>query len=150
MKFVNNYKESLKIAKSDKPCIVISCSGMLESGRVLNHLKYTIENPINTIVFVGYQVEGTLGRKVLEKADKVVIDNKEYNVKMEIHKINSFSAHGDYKEMTEWLKKIDTSKLKKIFLVHGEQESQAFFKDYLKNNGFNAEIVKSKVRYQLK
>lgn len=150
LKFVNNYKESLRIAKSDKPAIIISCNGMCEAGRILNHLKYGISNPNNTILFVGYQVEGTLGRKILEKVSKINIDKNSYEVKAEIHKINSFSAHADYKEMLEWLNKIDTSKLRKIFLVHGEKEAQKHLSDYLKSNGFkNIQIVKEGEIYKL-
>jgi metallo-beta-lactamase family protein len=150
LKFVNNYKESLRIAKSDKPAIIISCNGMCEAGRILNHLKYGISNPNNTILFVGYQVEGTLGRKILEKVSKINIDKNSYEVKAEIHKINSFSAHADYKEMLEWLNKIDTSKLRKIFLVHGEKEAQKHLSDYLKSNGFkNIQIVKEGEVYKL-
>ena len=73
-----------------------------------------------------------------------------YKVRAKIESVNAFSAHADYEEITEWLKNIDTSRLKKIFLVHGEHESQIFFKDYLKKNGFpNVEIVKYGATYNL-
>lgn len=150
LKFINNYKESLKIAKSDKPCIVISCNGMCEAGRILNHLQYGISNKNNTILFVGYQAQGTLGRSILEKTEKITINKKEYEVKAEIHKINSFSAHADYKEITDWLSKIDTSKLKKIFLVHGEKDAQAFLKQHLEQQNYKVEIVKKNEVYKLK
>ena len=150
LKFVNNYKESLKIAKSNKPAIIISCNGMCTSGRILNHLKYGIEEPKNTILFVGYQTENTLGRKILNKEEKLIIDKKPYALKAEVQKINAFSAHGDYKEMVDWLNKIDTSKLKKIFLVHGEKEPQKYFAEYLKSNGYkNIQIVKEGEEYKL-
>lgn len=150
LKFINDFEQSQKIAKSKKPCIIISANGMCEAGRILTHLKNNIDNPLNTIIFVGYQVEGTLGRRILEKVEKIKIDKKEYNVKAEIHKINGFSAHADYKEILDWLNKIDTSKLKKIFLVHGEKTNQSFLKHYLEEHGFKVEIVKKGVRYNLR
>lgn len=149
LKFVSDYNESVTLAKSKKPAIVISCNGMCEAGRILNHLKYGVENPNNTILIVGYMGENTLGRKILNKEEKIIIDKKELELKAEVQKINAFSAHADYKEMTQWLKQIDTSRLKKIFLVHGEKDAQSFFKQYLENNGFKVEIVKNGVNYKL-
>lgn len=149
LKFVSDYNESLSLAKSKKPAIVISASGMADNGRILSHLKYGIENPNNTILIVGYMAENTLGRKILDKCEKVTIDKQELTLKAEVQKINAFSAHADYKEMSDWLSKIDASKLKKIFLVHGEKDSQEFFKNHLTNLGYNVEIVKSGVNYKL-
>ena len=94
--------------------------------------------------------ENTLGRKILNKEEKLIIDKKELTLKAEVQKINAFSAHADYKEMLEWLQTIDTSKLKKIFLVHGEKEAQKHFSEYLKSNGFkNVQIVKEGEIYKL-
>lgn len=149
LSFINDLKESTKISKNKKPCIIISCNGMMEGGRILNHLKHNIENPNNTILIVGYMAENTLGRKVLQKAPEIQIDNEKYLLKCEVQKINALSAHGDYKEMLNWLKKIDTSKLKKIFLVHGEKDSQKYFSQYLTENGFNVQIVKKGGEYKL-
>lgn len=150
LKFVSSHKESIEISKSKKPSIIIAANGMCEAGRILNHLKTGIENPNNTILMVGYMAEETLGRKILQKAEKVTIDGKEYSLKAEVQRINAFSAHADYVEMVDWLKKIDTSKLKKIFLVHGEKEPQEFFINYLKKNGFNAEAIKKDTVYNLR
>ena len=123
---------------------------MCEAGRIINHLKYGVENPNNTILIVGYMSENTLGRKILNKEEKLIIDKKELTLKAEVQKINAFSAHADYKEMLEWLQSIDTSKLKKIFLVHGEKEAQKHFSEYLKSNGFkNVQIVKEGEVYKL-
>lgn len=150
LKFISDYSESVAIAKSKKPSIVISAQGMIEAGRIINHVKYGIENPNNTILIVGYMGENTTGRKILDKKEKIILDKKEYNLKCEVQKINSFSAHCDYNEALEWLKKIDTSKLKKIFLVHGENDAQIFFKQFLEQNGYKVEIVENGVIYNLK
>ena len=149
LKYISSYQESLQIARSKKPCIVISAQGMCEAGRIVNHIKHGIGNPNNTILIVGYMCEGTLGRKILNKAESVTIDDKEYKLKAEVQQINAFSAHADYKEMLEWLSKIDTSKLKKIYLVHGDHDAQEFFANKLKSAGFQAEIIKAQVRYKL-
>ena len=150
LKFISDFEESQKIAKSKKPAIVIAANGMCEAGRIINHLKYGVENPNNTILIVGYMSENTLGRKILNKEEKLIIDKKELTLKAEVQKINAFSAHADYKEMLEWLQTIDTSKLKKIFLVHGEKEAQKHFSEYLKSNGFkNVQIVKEGEVYKL-
>ena len=107
MKFISDFEESQKIAKSKKPAIVIAANGMCEAGRIINHLKYGVENPNNTILIVGYMSENTLGRKILNKEEKLIIDKKELTLKAEVQKINAFSAHADYKEMLEWLQTID-------------------------------------------
>lgn len=150
LKFVSDYNESVAIAKSKKPSIVISCNGMIESGRIINHVKYGIENPNNTILIVGYMGENTTGRKILNKEETIILDKKEYHPKAFIERINAFSAHGDYKEISDWLKKINTSKLKKIFLVHGEDDAQIFFKQFLEQNGYKVEIVENGAIYNLK
>jgi metallo-beta-lactamase family protein len=73
-----------------------------------------------------------------------------YKVNASVRTINAFSAHADYEEMTEWLKSIDTSKLKKIFLVHGEADAQAFLQEHLRKQGYNVDIVKIGKTYKLK
>lgn len=142
LEFVSDSQESKHIAESTDPCIVIAANGMCEAGRIINHLKAGIDNPKNTILIVGYMGENTLGRKILEREEKVVIDKKEYDLKAEVHKINAFSAHADYKEITDWLSKVDTSKLKKIFLVHGDKDAQEYLSFHLTKKGYNVEIIK--------
>lgn len=142
LEFINDSRESLNVAKSQEPCIVIAANGMCEAGRIINHLKYGIKNEKNTILIVGYMGENTLGRKILEREEKVVIDKKEYELKAEVHKINAFSAHADYKEITDWLSKIDTTKLKKIFLVHGDKDAQEYLAFHLNKKGYPTQIVK--------
>ena len=149
LRFITDYGDSITVAKSKKPAIIISASGMCEAGRILNHLKYGINNNKNTIIFVGYQAENTLGRKILDGNKKVAIDRKEYTVNAEIAQIQAFSSHADYNEMLEWLNKVDTSKLKKIYLVHGDKDAQAHLKNFLEDKGFTVEIVKKSEQYKL-
>lgn len=148
LKVISGYKESLTIAKSKKPAIIISAQGMCEAGRIINHIKHGIENPNNTILLVGYMCEGTLGRKILDKEETVQIDGEDFKLKAEVHKIDAFSAHADYKEILDWLSKIDTSKLKKIFLVHGDEDAQNNLSKVLTDKGYNNEIVRKDTKYK--
>ena len=148
--YVTSVDESKALNKKDGPMIIISADGMCEAGRVLYHLANDISNPRNTIMIVGYMAENTLGRRIRDGEKEVMILGDKYKVEAKVELMNAFSAHADYSEMTEWLKAIDTSRLKKIFLVHGEKDAQAFFKNHLNENGFpNVEIVKAEERYNL-
>ena len=148
--FTNSVDESKKLNEKDGPMVIISADGMCESGRIVHHIANNISDPRNTILIVGYMAENTLGRKIRDGAKTVKIMGDEFDVKASIETINAFSAHADYDEMTKWLKAIDTTRLKKIFLVHGESDSQEFFKDHLSKNGFeNVEIVKYGETYRV-
>jgi len=150
LNFVNSVEESKALNKKEGPMIIVSADGMCECGRVVHHLANNISDPRNTVLIVGYMAENTLGRKIRDHAEKVKIFGDEYEVKADVECINAFSAHADYTEMTKWLKTIDTSRLKKIFMVHGEKSAQEFFQNYLKENGFpNVQIVKYGETYEL-
>ena len=123
---------------------------MCEAGRILHHLANNISNPNNIILLVGYMAENTLGRKIRDGAKEVRILGDYYKVQAEVETINAFSAHADYEESLEWLNNLDTSRLKKIFLVHGEKEAQEDMKVHLNKNGYkDVEIVKYGEVYNL-
>lgn len=150
LQFVTSVEESKALNEKTGPMIIISADGMCEAGRVLHHLANNIQDERNTILIVGYMAENTLGRRILEGEKEVHIMDAWYKVNAKVQKINAFSAHADYEETTEWLKKIDTSKLKKIFLVHGETDAQNFLKNHLEENGFkDITIVKYGESYNL-
>ena len=151
LSFTTSVEESKSLNDKEGPMIIISADGMCEAGRVLYHLANEIGNERNTIVIVGYMAEYTLGRKIRDGEKEVKILGDMYHVNAKVEQINAFSAHADYTEMTDWLKTIDTSRLKNIFLVHGEKEAQEFFTDYLHQNGFpNVTTVKYDETYDLK
>jgi metallo-beta-lactamase family protein len=130
--------------------IIISADGMCEAGRIVHHLANNISNPNNTVLLVGFMAEHTLGRRLQNREKEVRIMGDWYEVKADIEQINAFSGHADYKEMIDWLKSIDTSKLKKIFMVHGEIDAQESFKKELIKNGFpHIEIVAYDKKYTL-
>jgi metallo-beta-lactamase family protein len=121
MHFISGVQESKNLTASNEPAVVISASGMCEHGRILHHFKHGIDNPANSIVFVGYQAVHTLGRRILEKQPKVRIFGDEYNLAAEVHTIDSFSAHADRNDLIEYAVE---SKAKQIYLVHGEPEER--------------------------
>src|SRR5574344_372173 len=135
--FVTSVDESKALNKKEGPMIIISAAGMCEAGRVLYHLANGISDERNTVLIVGYMAEQTLGRRIRDGEKEVKILGDWYKVNAKVDQINAFSAHADYTELTSWLDKIDKSRLKQIFMVHGEKDSQAFFYNYLAEHGYN-------------
>ncbi len=111
--------------------IIIAGSGMCTGGRIKHHLVHNIERAECTIMFVGYQAAGTLGRRIVNGEKKVRILGQQYDVNANVAKINGFSAHADRNELLAWLKKLE-SPPRKIFVVHGESKSAKSFGDYIK------------------
>jgi metallo-beta-lactamase family protein len=134
--YIRRVEDSKKLNKIDKPVIIISASGMMEAGRVKHHLANSISDPRNTILAVGYCAPRTLGARILRGDKEVSIHGTLYPVRADIRRIDSYSGHGDYKEMAEFLSCQDPSQIKETFLVHGEYEPQLRYKSYLEKQGF--------------
>jgi metallo-beta-lactamase family protein len=148
--FTTSVQESKSLNEHQGPLIIISADGMCEAGRIQHHLIHNIQDPNTTIMTVGYMAENTLGRRIRNRESEVKIHGEWFKLKAHVEEINAFSAHADYHEMLEWLKAVDTSRLKGILLVHGEKKSQTFLQKYLQENGFpNVEIVKYGKTYEL-
>ena len=148
--FTTSVEDSKELNKKEGPMIIISADGMCEAGRVLYHLANEIGKPNNTIMIVGYMAENTLGRRIYDGQKEVNILGDKYKVEAKIERCNGFSAHADYSEMIEWLGEIDKSRLKRIFLVHGDSDQQAGFKQHLAEAGYNnVEIVEPDCEYKL-
>lgn len=149
MHFIGSVEESMELMREEKPHIVIAASGMCEAGRILHHLRYKIHNERNTILIVGYMAQNTLGRRILEegrayqKAGRrgrppvLKFMNKYYPLKAEVVKLNGFSAHGDQGELLRFLNKSNLN-IKKIAVVHGEEDQSMAFAKKLNGNGFSA------------
>jgi len=131
--YTSSVEESKAITSSDKPCIVISASGMCEHGRILHHLKHGIENPRNTIVIVGFQAQNTLGRRLLDGEKNVRIFGDWFERQAEVMALNAFSAHADRNELIEYIRQVQP---RKLFLVHGEPEQRVALATALKESGF--------------
>ena len=150
LSFTTSVEESKALNKKEGPMIIISADGMCEAGRVLYHLANDIGDERNTVLIVGYMAENTLGRRIRDGEKEVKILGDWYHVNAKVEQINAFSAHADYEEMTQWLDSIDTSRLKNIFMVHGEKDSQDFFTQYLQEHGYkNVTVVKYDETYEL-
>ncbi|MCR4626688.1 MAG: MBL fold metallo-hydrolase [Treponema sp.] len=150
LSYVTSVEESKALNDREGPMIIISADGMCEAGRILHHLYNNISNPKNTILIVGYMAENTLGRKILDGEKEVKILDEWFQVKANVEQIDAFSAHADYEEMISWLKSIDTSRLKQIFLVHGETDALNAFTQHLWEAGFkDVTTVKYGERYDL-
>ena len=147
--FVASVEESMALNRDESPHIVISASGMCEAGRVLHHLRHKIHNPKHTILIVGYMAQHTLGRRILElgtayeasgrsgQPPMVKFLNKEYPLAARVVKIGGFSAHADRNEMTRFLKESGLA-IKKIAVVHGEEDQSLAFAQHLNDAGYNA------------
>jgi metallo-beta-lactamase family protein len=117
------YTRSVEASKAingwQGPAVIVSANGMVEAGRILHHVKNNIQDPRNTILFVGYQAENTLGRRIEDGAKSVRIFGEEYTVRAQIARADGFSAHADRDELLGWVKPI-AGGLKGVFVVHGE------------------------------
>src|SRR5690606_33215763 len=120
--YTRQVEESKKLNFLREPAIIISASGMAESGRILHHLKNNIEDPKNTILITGWQAEGTLGRKLVEKLPVVKIFGEPYQNNAHTEVINGFSGHADHDELLDWVGAM-RDKPRRTFLVHGEEEA---------------------------
>lgn len=134
--YIKTADESKKLNFIDKPCVIISASGMMEAGRIKHHLANNISNPVNTILAVGYCAPRTLGAKILRGEEVVSIFGTHYKVNATIERIEAFSGHGDYNEMLNYLDCQDKLHIKKTFLVHGDYDAQLFYKDRMMEAGF--------------
>lgn len=119
LRYTKDVNESKAINDLRGPLIVISASGMAETGRVVHHLRNTIEDPRNMVLITGFQAENTLGRKIVDKQPEVPIFGEPVRLRAEVVKLNELSGHADQQELLAWLKPVAPG-LKGIFLVHGE------------------------------
>jgi metallo-beta-lactamase family protein len=116
---IAEYQETIETIFNKQSKVVIAASGMVTGGRVLSYLERYIGLPETTVIIIGYQAEGTRGRKLLEGAKEIKIRGKYYPVLATILEIEGLSAHGDQKDLLNWLSALE-NKPKKVFLVHGE------------------------------
>jgi len=126
LEYTLNVDDSKKINAIDSGCIIIAGSGMCTGGRILHHFKHRLWNEKNALLFVGYQAEGTLGRRIIGGERHLHIYHEEVVVRASIHTINGFSAHADQNDLIEWMQAFDS--LGKIFLIHGEYDKQKIFR----------------------
>jgi metallo-beta-lactamase family protein len=140
LKYTKSVEESKALNNHHGPCIIISASGMIEHGRILHHLKNSIEDHRNCVLIVGYQAAHTLGRKLIEGEKRVNIFGKPHDVQIEIKVMNNYSAHADRKDLLDFAAGIEG--LKKVVIVHGEPESsEALKQGMIEERGITSEII---------
>lgn len=137
LQYITEVEQSKALNLFPGPCIIISASGMAEAGRIVHHIFNNMENARNTILIVGYCAEQSLGWKIRKGISPIKLFGEEKQLKAKVEIMDSFSAHGDHNELLAFLNNQNRTRLKKIFLVHGDFESQLAFKKGLEKNGFH-------------
>ena len=142
--------ESKMINVNAKSKVIISASGMCEAGRIRHHLKHNLWRSDSTILFVGYQVPGTLGHSLLNGVKKVKLFGEEIEVKANIVNLPGISGHADREHLTKWISAFSENPPKKVFIVHGEESTAVEFAEHVKNDvGFDATAPYSGDAYDL-
>jgi len=138
LNYIRSQQESKSLNDDKRPMIIIAGSGMCESGRILHHLKNNIEESRNTVLVVGYMARDTLGRRLVEKERFVHIFGVEYELNAEVVVINAFSGHADKNALVGYVKRC--LPLKKVFLVHGEEDQCLAFQEGLRRIKIDSQI----------
>jgi metallo-beta-lactamase family protein len=148
--YIQDVQISKQLNSLKEPCIIISASGMIEAGRIKHHVANNISDSKNTILIVGYAEPSSIGGKIRSGSQVVKIFGEEFKVNADVVILDSYSAHADYEEMFSYFECQDISKIKKVFLVHGEYETQLNFKAKMLDKGFkNIEIPAMKDEFEL-
>jgi metallo-beta-lactamase family protein len=142
LEYVESVEESKAISTSDEPAVVIAASGMCEAGRVLHHLRAGIEDAKNTVLIVGYQAQHTLGRRLVEKRDRVKIFGVERDRRADVVVLNGFSAHADQQDLLAYADRCrEKGPMKRVVLVHGDPKPQGVLAKKLEERGHPAPFV---------
>ncbi len=135
--YIREVKYSKFLNTLNEPCIIISASGMIEAGRILHHIFNNIEDERNTVLIVGYCEPSSLGGRLRSGAKKIRLFDRELDVRASIELMDSYSAHGDYGEMIEFLSCQEPHLIKHVFMVHGQYERQVTYRAHLIDAGFH-------------
>jgi metallo-beta-lactamase family protein len=139
VRFTHSAEESMAINKVKSQAVIIAGSGMCEGGRIGHHLKHNLWRPECSIVFVGFQAKGTLGRRIVDGASPVMIWGEEIAVKARVWTIGGFSAHGDRQELLAWLSAFKSRP--SVFVTHGEEQAALTFADLVRQRyGFTVQV----------
>ena len=146
LRYITDVQQSKALNRSEQPCIIISSSGMLEAGRIKHHVSNHIDDPSTTILIVGYCTPTSLGARIQNPDLRYVsIFGYDHRIRAQVTKIEGFSGHGDYREMIQYFTGCqDVKQVRKVFIVHGESQSQEAMKDHLYEAGFRGIMIPAK------
>ena len=153
--FTDTVEESKAIRFANRPFMIVAASGMLTGGRIMHHLKDFVGQPFATLLFVGYQGEGTLGRHLQDGGKTAKIDGKEYPVRCRVKTISGFSAHADEHELEAWLAHFGkagngaSDKPKRVFIVHGDPDAAEAFAVRVRALGMEPHVAKHRETVEL-
>jgi metallo-beta-lactamase family protein len=134
--YIQDVEESKALNFRKEPCAIISASGMCEAGRILHHLKNNVGKPTTTVLFVGFQAEHTLGRKLLEGMNPVPIFGEQVSVRARLLRAEGFSGHADRDGLLAWIDGVRArGSVERIFLVHAEAPARDVFAKMLEARG---------------
>jgi metallo-beta-lactamase family protein len=149
LRFTRSVEESKELNMNREPKIIISASGMCDAGRIKHHLKNNLWNEKSSVIIVGYQAQGTLGRSLVDGAKNVSIFGERIHINAEIYDLEGFSAHADKEGLLEWLSAFKKAP-RKIFLVHGEEKAKNAFAETVRQVlGYNCTVVEDVSEYNL-
>lgn len=135
IEYVRDVRRSKQLNHVKESAIIISASGMAESGRILHHLKNNVGDPDNTVLLVSFQAQETLGRRLQDGVNPVRIFGQPFEVKARVESISGYSAHADQAELVTWARAFDAKRLENLYLVHGEVGPATTLKGILAENG---------------
>ncbi len=149
LRFTRSVEESKELNMNREPKIIISASGMCDAGRIKHHLKNNLWNEKSSVIIVGYQAQGTLGRSLVDGVKNVSIFGERIHINAEIYDLEGFSAHADKEGLLEWLSAFKKAP-RKIFLVHGEEKAKNAFAETVRQVlGYNCTVVEDVSEYNL-
>ncbi len=142
LQYTPDREDSKALARATGPMVIISASGMCESGRIVHHLQQGAGNPRNTILIVGFQAEHTLGRRIVERRDVIKTFGVDVPLRAQVAVLNGYSAHADRTELGNWLHAVraQSPRLKDVFLVHGEPDAQDAFAQRLRERDYRVHM----------
>lgn len=151
VQYTRDVSESKMLNTSRGPMVVIAASGMVESGRILHHLRNGASDPRNTILIVGFMAQHTLGRRILERAPMIKVFGDELPLRAQVEVLNGYSAHADRRDLREWIQTVrgEGPGPSDVFLVHGEATAQDALAETLRGDGFRVTVPSRGDRVQV-
>jgi metallo-beta-lactamase family protein len=141
LRYIRTAEESKKLNGLPESCIIISASGMCETGRILHHLANNVTDPRNTVLVVSFMAENTLGRRIVERQATLRILGEMFPLRAEVAILNGFSAHADRNELLSYFDGLERNRLKRVFVIHGESPQSEALASGLTDRGMKDVVI---------